>query len=92
VVWIFAAIESKKNEVGAGDGVFDLVLDMSFKFIVWVFEAGSIDEDVLVVDFTNDIIASSTSFARNDSGRLVDEAIKEAGFASIGLADDCDNW
>ena len=91
MIWIFATIEREQDEVGVRDGVLDLVLDMSLELIVWVFETGGIDENVAVVNAAYDVIASGARFARNNSRRLVNEAIKEAGFASIGLANDCDD-
>ena len=91
VIWVFATIEGKQDEVGVCDGVFDLVLNMSFELIVWVFETGGIDEDIAVVDAAYDVIASGTRFARNNSRRFMNEAIKEARFASISLANDCDD-
>ena len=89
MVWIFAAIERKQNEVGAFDGVIDLILDVSFKFVIWIFEASSVNEKVTIVDFGDDVVARSTRFARNNSLLTTSEAIEEAGFAGIGLADDC---
>lgn len=89
MVWVFAAIESEQNKVGVRDGVFDLFLNMSFEFVVWILKTGGIDEDIAVVDFAHDVIAGSTGFACNNSSRLMDEAIKDARFASISLANDC---
>ena len=89
VVWIFAAIECEQDKVGAFDGVIDLILDVSFKFVIWIFETSSVNEKVTIVDFGDDIIARSTRFARNNSLLTTSEAIEEAGLAGISLADDC---
>ena len=89
VVWIFAAIEREQDKVGAFDGVIDLILDVSFKFVIWIFETSSINEKVAIVDFGDDVVASSTRFARNNSLLTTSEAIEEAGLAGISLADDC---
>ena len=91
VIWVFAAIEGEQDEIGVRDGVFDLVLNVGLELVVWVLETGGINEDVAIIDAAHDVIASGTRFARNNSRRLVDEAIKEARFASIGLANDCDD-
>ena len=89
VVWIFTAIEREQNKVGAFNGVIDLILDVSFKIIVWIFKAGGVDKEIAIVDFSDDIVARSTRFARNNSLLTTSEAIEEAGLAGIGLADDC---
>ena len=89
MVWIFATIESEQNKISVCDGVFDLILNMSLKFVVRVLEAGSVDEDIAIVDFAHNVVTSSTGFACNNSRRLVNEAIKDAGFASISLANNC---
>lgn len=89
VVWIFAAIEREQDKVGAFDGVIDLILDVSFKFVIWIFETSSVNEKVAIVDFGDDIVARSTRFARNNSLLATSEAIEETGLAGIGLADDC---
>ena len=91
VIWVFAAIEGEQDKVGVCDGVFDLVLNVGLELVVWVLETGGIDEDIAIANATHDVVASSTRFARNNSRRLVNEAIKEARFASIGLANDCDD-
>lgn len=89
VVWIFTAIEREQDKVGAFDGVVDLILDVSFKFVVWIFETSSVNEKVAIVDFGDDVVARSTRFACNNSLLTTSEAIEEAGFAGIGLTDDC---
>ena len=78
MIWVFAAIEGEQDEIGVRDGVFDLVLNVGLELVVWVLETGGIDEDIAVVDTTHDVVASGTRFARNNSRRLVNEAIKEA--------------
>ncbi len=89
MVWVFAAIEREQNEVGTFDGVIDLILDVSFKFVIWIFETSSVNEKVAIVDFGDDVVACSTRFARNNSLLTTSEAVEEAGLAGISLADDC---
>lgn len=89
MVWVFAAIEREQDKVSAFDGVIDLILDVSFKFVIWIFETSSINEKVAIVDFGDDVVSRSTRFARNNSLLTTSEAIEEAGFAGISLADDC---
>ena len=89
MVWIFAAIEREQDKVGAFDGVIDLILDVSFKFVIWIFETSSVNEKVTIVDFGDDVVARSTRFACNNSLLTTSEAIEETGLAGIGLTDNC---
>lgn len=91
LAWIFATVERKENHVGIGDRVIDLILNASLEFVVRIFKAGGIDKKILVFDGADNVVARSALFARNNSLRFANEAIKEAGLASVGLADDGDN-
>ena len=90
MIWIFCRIHRDQNHIGRVYGIVDLVLDMRLEFVLCFLETGGVDKDVLVLYFADDVIAGSTCFARNNSLRLANKAIKETRFASIRLADDCD--
>lgn len=68
-----------------------MVLDVGFKVVVRIFQAGGIDKEEAVVDTSHDIIASRSLLAGNDSDIFMRKAIQKAGFASVGLADESDD-
>lgn len=91
IVGVFRAVESEEDEVGGINGVGDLILDASFEVIVGVFQAGGVDEEEAVVDVRHNVITGRALFSGDDSDVFMGETIQKAGFASVGLADECDD-
>ncbi len=92
IIGIFRAVESEEDEVGAVDGVGDLVLDTGFKIVIRIFQPGGINQKETVVDASHDIIAGRSLFAGDDSDVFVGKAVQETGLAGVGLADEGDDW
>lgn len=87
VVGIFCGVNDMEDEVGGFDSVLDLILNRCFEIVVGVFEAGGVNQNEFAVNRGHNIVASSSRFAGDDGDVFMSEAIKEAGFAGVGLAD-----
>ncbi len=91
MIEIAGAVESEQNQIGAVDGVGDLVLDASLKIVFGVFQPGGIDEQETVVNARHYVVAGSSLFAGDDGDVFVSQTIEQAGFAGVGLADESDD-
>lgn len=69
-----------------------MVLDASFKIVVWVFQASGVDEEKLVVNAGHYIVASGSLFSGHDRDIFTRETVQKAGFACVSLANKGDDW
>lgn len=92
IIGVFRAVEGEEDEVGAVDGIGDLVLDTGFKIVIRVFQSGGVNQKKTVVDASHNIIAGRSLFAGDDSDVFVGKVVQETGLAGIGLADEGDDW
>ena len=86
MVGVFSGVDDEEDKVGGVDGIGDLVLDVFLKVVGGILQTGGVDQEELIIDLGEHIVARSPLFAGDNGDIFVRKTIKQAGFAGVGLA------